>query len=572
LKEAAKFVGDFKSLAKEADLSLAKHKTLELDFKRLLKAVVKAAKFVGDFKSLAKEADLSLAKHKTLELDFKRLLKAVVSQDIISIVQNASVVVPSDLQTELERTKEHFENCIIKKETEYAKLWNDWYKKCDACKYDKISYDKAYKDMQQKIERLQAQLGDLKGKCKDSSYVSDTQNQVFQKLENANVELEFQEINEVILLSPIPRRILMRRMMRILRRMQMIIPLTEMMMDEQESSRDYADDEEEDKDEDEEEYLALVDFVPPPAYRTTTRMSIRAQKPLPFLASMVMMRVAAPSTYILAPRSETPLSGTPQLLPIPLPTSSPSLLLRSTDYRADVLEVTLPPQKRLYIAIGPKFEIEKCSFAPTARPTGGFRADYGFVGTLDAEIRHDPDREIGYEITDVWEDLDEVVEEILATDVAELSQRMTNFVTTIRQDTYEIYRKLDDAQDNRLLMSGQLNSLRRDRRSHARTARLIECNTPKMGRSGILSPGRVMDAPTIPVSAEENLGDLINIRVDIIHLEPDVAVTFPAASVEELMALRFKVEIAEAENASLRVRIKTMEAIKKITRNSETSS
>nr|GEZ67872.1 isoleucine--tRNA ligase, chloroplastic/mitochondrial-like [Tanacetum cinerariifolium] len=154
-----------------------------------------AAKFVGDFKSLAKEADSSIAQHKILELDFERLLKAVVSQDIISVVQNASVVVPSDLQTKLERTKEHFENCIIKKETEYAKLWNDWYKKCDECKYDKISYDKAYKDMQQKIERLQAQLGGLKGKCKDTSYVSDTQNQAFQKLENANVELEFQVFN-----------------------------------------------------------------------------------------------------------------------------------------------------------------------------------------------------------------------------------------------------------------------------------------------------------------------------------------------------------------------------------------
>ncbi|GKD29605.1 hypothetical protein Tco_1240383, partial [Tanacetum coccineum] len=41
-------------------------------------------------------------------------------------------------------------------------------------------------------------------------------------------------------------------------------------------------------------------------------------------------------------------------------------------------------------------------------PTRGFRADYHFVGTLDAEIRRDPDREIGYEITDVWEDPDEI--------------------------------------------------------------------------------------------------------------------------------------------------------------------
>nr|GFC04450.1 hypothetical protein [Tanacetum cinerariifolium] len=154
-----------------------------------------AVKFVGDFKSLAKEVDASLAKHKILELEIERLLKAVVSQDIISVVQIASVVDTSDLQTELERTKERFENCIIKKETEYAKLWNDWYKKCDECKYIKISYDKAYKDMQQKIERLQAQLGDLKGKCKDTSCASDTQNQLFQKLKNANVELEFQVFN-----------------------------------------------------------------------------------------------------------------------------------------------------------------------------------------------------------------------------------------------------------------------------------------------------------------------------------------------------------------------------------------
>nr|GEZ43979.1 hypothetical protein [Tanacetum cinerariifolium] len=109
--------------------------------------------------------------------------------------QNSSRPGLQNLQTELDRTKERFENYIIKKETEYTKLWNDWYKKCDECKYDKISYDKAYKDMQQKIERLQAQLGDLKSKCKDTSCVSDTRNPLSQKLENENVELEFQVLN-----------------------------------------------------------------------------------------------------------------------------------------------------------------------------------------------------------------------------------------------------------------------------------------------------------------------------------------------------------------------------------------
>ncbi|GJR28186.1 hypothetical protein Tco_1104418 [Tanacetum coccineum] len=86
-----------------------------------------AAKFVQDFRSLAKEADESLAKHKALELEIERLLRAVVSQDIMSIVQCNSVVDTSNLQTRLERTKERFEKCIIKKENEYAKLWNDWF-------------------------------------------------------------------------------------------------------------------------------------------------------------------------------------------------------------------------------------------------------------------------------------------------------------------------------------------------------------------------------------------------------------------------------------------------------------
>ncbi|GJR48027.1 hypothetical protein Tco_1316130 [Tanacetum coccineum] len=49
-----------------------------------------------------------------------------------------------------------------------------------------------YNDMQQKIDHLQAQLGDLKGKSKDTPCVSDTLDPLSQKLEDENVELEFQ--------------------------------------------------------------------------------------------------------------------------------------------------------------------------------------------------------------------------------------------------------------------------------------------------------------------------------------------------------------------------------------------
>nr|GEX40307.1 hypothetical protein [Tanacetum cinerariifolium] len=48
---------------------------------------------------------------------------------------------------------------------------------------------------QQKIERLQAQLGDLKSKSKDNPCVSNTLDPLSQKLENENVELEFQVLN-----------------------------------------------------------------------------------------------------------------------------------------------------------------------------------------------------------------------------------------------------------------------------------------------------------------------------------------------------------------------------------------
>ncbi|GKA42080.1 hypothetical protein Tco_0734740 [Tanacetum coccineum] len=254
--------------------------------------------------------------------------------------------------------------------------------------------------------------------------------------------------------------------------------------EEDESFRDDDDEEEEDTDEEEEEHLALDDSIPPPAYHVDRLIAISTPPPSPLTsyssplpqipspplpvspplpisppplpaspthplgyraamirlraelpstpyplslpppivlphtrASMTMMRAAAPSTYILAPRSETPPSRTPPLLPISLPTSSPPLLLPSTDCRANVPKVTLPPQKRV---------------------------DYDFGGTLDAEIRRDLDREIGYEITDVWMDPDEIRKEILPTDVAES------------------------------LMSGQLNLQHRDKSAHARTTRLIE--------------------------------------------------------------------------------------------------
>ncbi|GJU23601.1 retrovirus-related pol polyprotein from transposon TNT 1-94 [Tanacetum coccineum] len=68
--------------------------------------VKEATKFVRDFKSLAKEANESLDKITVLDKENERLLRAVVSQNIMSIVQSPSVVESFNLQTELEHTKE----------------------------------------------------------------------------------------------------------------------------------------------------------------------------------------------------------------------------------------------------------------------------------------------------------------------------------------------------------------------------------------------------------------------------------------------------------------------------------
>nr|GEU72509.1 putative reverse transcriptase domain-containing protein [Tanacetum cinerariifolium] len=87
-------------------------------------------------------------------------------------------------------------------------------------------------------------------------------------------------------------------------------------------------------------------------------------------ASMVLMRSAAPSTFILAPLSRTPPIGTPPLLPIPLPTSSLPLplLLPSTFCREGIPKVDMPLQKRARFTTPTSgYEVGKSSVAAAAR-------------------------------------------------------------------------------------------------------------------------------------------------------------------------------------------------------------
>ncbi|GKB16386.1 hypothetical protein Tco_0850309 [Tanacetum coccineum] len=192
--------------------------------------------------------------------------------------------------------------------------------------------------------------------------------------------------------------------------------------DDDESSDDDADDDDDVEEEEEEEHPAPADSVPPPVHRVTARMSIRDEPPTPFWSEAEIARLLAipsPPPSPLSPWS-SPLPQIPSPpLPVssPVPVSPPPLPASPTyplGYRAamiwqraeaDRLEVCLPPRKRLCIALGPRYEVGESSSAPAARPTGGFRADYGFVATLDREIRRDPERDVGYGITDTWDEM-----------------------------------------------------------------------------------------------------------------------------------------------------------------------
>ncbi|GJV71416.1 hypothetical protein Tco_1491411 [Tanacetum coccineum] len=96
-------------------------------------------------------------------------------------------------------------------------------------------------------------------------------------------------------------------------------------------------------------------------------------------AAMAQMRATAPSTYhTLLP------SGTPPLLPIPLPAPS-------TSRRADIPEADTPPRKRLLLTTPrPGCEVGESSAAAAARqpgPTMAHRVDGSSVDTMETRIR-----------------------------------------------------------------------------------------------------------------------------------------------------------------------------------------
>nr|GEX19753.1 hypothetical protein [Tanacetum cinerariifolium] len=270
--------------------------------------------------------------------------------------------------------------------------------------------------------------------------------------------------------------------------------------DEKESSEDEEDDEMDVEADEEEEHSAPADSV-----------------------------VVAPTATDQAPSAEeTESFKTDELRYEIASTSSPPSQLPSASRREDRPEVTLPPRKRLDIALGPRYEVGESSSTAAARPAGGFRADYGFVAAVNRDIMRDPEREVGYGITDSWDEIVETLQGAPVSTDTELGGYVREFETRVRQDTYEIYMRLDDEQTERKLLAGRLNMLFRDRppapppspiRSLGYRAAMIrlrdEAASTSPPPSQLLSTSRSEDRPEVTLPPRKRLGIAFGPRYEI---------------------------------------------------------
>nr|GFB14615.1 hypothetical protein [Tanacetum cinerariifolium] len=229
--------------------------------------------------------------------------------------------------------------------------------------------------------------------------------------------------------------------------------------------------------------------LPHPTYHMTARIYIPAPVPMPAWTDLEIVRLlamssppASPLSLWSSPPPHIPLPPLPPILSPPSPVLSPApppSPIRSLGYRAAMIRLrdeaasTSSPPLQLPSA-SRKEDIPESSSATAARPAGGLRADYGFVATMDREIMRDPEREVGYGITDSWDEIVETLQGAPVSTDTKLGGYMTEFETRVRQDTNEIYMRLDDKQTERQLLAGRLNMLFRDRRAHAYTRHLME--------------------------------------------------------------------------------------------------
>nr|GFB85922.1 hypothetical protein [Tanacetum cinerariifolium] len=221
--------------------------------------------------------------------------------------------------------------------------------------------------------------------------------------------------------------------------------------DKEESSEDDEDDEmdiEADEEEEEEHPTPADSVVVAP---TTTDQAPSAEETEPFETDESVATPAPHTAYHMTSRISIPA-------PVPMPAWTDSEVVRllaissppasPLSPREDRPEVTLPPRKRLDIALGPRYEVGESSSAAATRPAGGLRADYGS--------------------TEAW---------VRATDASDLVYgKVMSLRTTVLSQMLEI-RELQAANRRRQTVISEL--LRID---HRRSTEILELRTALQGQ------------------------------------------------------------------------------------------
>ncbi|GJW84871.1 hypothetical protein Tco_0158016 [Tanacetum coccineum] len=145
--------------------------------------------------------------------------------------------------------------------------------------------------------------------------------------------------------------------------------------------------------------------------------------------------VASPPLPLPSPLTTSPTdAGAPlgyKAAVIQMRAASPPLILPSTSHRTDIPEAEMPPQKRAVM-------------------------------------------EMGYGITDTWDEIIKAMLEVASTTLEGVNQRVTELSTTVRQENEESQVRFEDAQDDRAYLRARVNTLFRDRPYHRHTAMILD--------------------------------------------------------------------------------------------------
>ncbi|GKC38237.1 hypothetical protein Tco_1050621 [Tanacetum coccineum] len=150
-----------------------------------------AAKFVRDFKSLAKEADESLVQHKALELKIERLLREVVSQDIMSIVQkieNKNSVTRAQTKTIIDSLQNKLHDTIYENAKLRAQLFDKVSEQVDTTKGTSTNTKFANQSTERKpsLQPVRKNLVVRQPNAFQSEHTTSSKNRVPQKVDETN--------------------------------------------------------------------------------------------------------------------------------------------------------------------------------------------------------------------------------------------------------------------------------------------------------------------------------------------------------------------------------------------------